>query len=244
MQNKYSYYWFDKALTNDQCDRIIELGENRLSKLKKEGISTDATTFGRTHKGAENAGNVSIEDKTEEDIKDKDKKVYIRDSEVSWFGGENDYWVYNLLTPYLAEANKKSGWKYDYDYHESIQFTKYGQNQFYGWHYDGAGDHHNVYRKITSDKKDMKQVEDSRMWGKVRKLSMTVNLSFAHSYEGGNLKFDNGPHHKGERFYECTEIRPRGSIIVFPSYIYHQVTPVTSGTRYSLVMWTIGKPFK
>jgi PKHD-type hydroxylase len=243
MLTKYSYYWFNKALTDDQCDRIIENGENRIKNLKKEGISTEATTFGETHKGAKNAGKISIEDKTESEI--GNKKVYIRDSEVSWFGGDQDQWIYSLLTPYIAEANQKAGWKYDYDYHECIQFTKYGLNQFYGWHIDGEGDHFNVYRKPNpNSKRTLKQVDDERMWGRVRKISMTVNLSPENSYEGGNLKFDYGPHFKGKRFQECTEMRPRGSIIIFPSFLHHQVTPVTSGTRYSLVMWTIGKPFK
>ena len=41
-----------------------------------------------------------------------------------------------------------------------------------------------------------------------------------------------------------TEIRPRGSIIVFPSFVWHRVTPVTKGTRYSLVVWSLGYPFK
>ena len=53
-----------------------------------------------------------------------------------------------------------------------------------------------------------------------------------------------GPHASGKRFHEVEEIRPQGSIIVFPSYVYHQVTPVTRGTRYSLVLWSLGQPFK
>ena len=42
----------------------------------------------------------------------------------------------------------------------------------------------------------------------------------------------------------CTEIRPQGSVIVFPSFVWHRVTPVTKGTRYSLVLWTCGQPFR
>ena len=42
----------------------------------------------------------------------------------------------------------------------------------------------------------------------------------------------------------CEEIRPKGSIIVFPSFLYHQVTPITKGTRYSLVMWVLGRPWQ
>ncbi|NBV29176.1 2OG-Fe(II) oxygenase, partial [bacterium] len=30
----------------------------------------------------------------------------------------------------------------------------------------------------------------------------------------------------------------------FPSHVYHQVTPVTRGTRYSLVLWAMGQPFR
>ena len=56
--------------------------------------------------------------------------------------------------------------------------------------------------------------------------------------------FDYGHHTDEDRFYECKEIRPQGSMIVFPSYTYHCVTPVTKGTRYSLVLWANGEPFK
>ena len=38
--------------------------------------------------------------------------------------------------------------------------------------------------------------------------------------------------------------KPRGSIIIFPSHLWHRVKPVTKGTRYSLVIWALGKPFK
>ena len=43
---------------------------------------------------------------------------------------------------------------------------------------------------------------------------------------------------------KATEILPKGSIIIFPSFVWHRVKPVTKGTRYSLVMWNLGKPFK
>ena len=88
-----------------------------------------------------------------------------------------------------------------------------------------------------------KYSHDAKKWNKVRKISMTVNLSDPKDYEGGNLKFDLGPHVK-ERFKICHEIRPQGSLIIFPSFTYHCVTPVTSGTRYSLVLWCLGKPWQ
>ena len=86
--------------------------------------------------------------------------------------------------------------------------------------------------------------DNIHMWDKVRKLSMTVNLTNPNNYAGGNLKFDLGAHAGKKRFKVCEEIRPQGSIIIFPSFTYHCVTPVTRGTRYSLVLWSLGKPWQ
>ena len=73
---------------------------------------------------------------------------------------------------------------------------------------------------------------------------MTLNLTTPDQYKGGNLKFDFGPHAGRGRFKTCKEIRDQGSMIIFPSFLHHQVTPVTSGTRYSLVIWSLGRPFR
>ena len=86
--------------------------------------------------------------------------------------------------------------------------------------------------------------QDKNKWGKVRKISMTVNLNNPNEYEGGNLKFDLGPHAKEERFKVFNDVRMQGSVIIFPSFMYHCVTPVTSGTRFSLVLWLLGKPWQ
>jgi PKHD-type hydroxylase len=255
MELTNSYYWFKEALTPEQCQKIIDLGTKQIEDDKKSGISTDATTRGFSHKqGLEkDKGDViSQSDKTVEELKKEKEKldnVYIRDSEISWLV---DQWLYDLVYPYLHEANEKAGWKYDFDFSEPFQFTKYGLNQFYGWHADGLGDHCNTYRRFIPGvhEKDSRgnyptgYTENHNIIGKVRKLSMTINLNKPGEYEGGNLKFDYGPHSEGERYHECTEIRPQGSIIIFPSFIHHQVTPVTKGTRYSLVLWSVGPPFK
>ena len=99
---------------------------------------------------------------------------------------------------------------------------------------------------LTKDGKNLVPVftEDKKKWGKVRKISMTVNLNNPQDYEGGNLKFDLGPHFKGERFKVFDDMRTQGSVIIFPSFMYHCVTPVTSCTRYSLVLWLLGKPWQ
>ena len=99
---------------------------------------------------------------------------------------------------------------------------------------------------LRKDGKNLASIfsQDKKKWGKVRKISMTVNLNNPQDYEGGNLKFDLGPHFKGERFKVFDDMRTRGSVIIFPSFMYHCVTPVTSGTRYSLVLWLLGKPWQ
>ena len=254
MQVQNSYYWFESALTPDQCQKIIDLGVSEIERIKKAGGTAEATTFGDNHKQAMKDA-IPQSDKTIEEVKaevGEDKNIeqerYIRDSEISWL---NDQWLYDLIHPFLRTANKNAGWKYEWDFSESFQFTKYGPGQFYGWHADGNSCHFGRYKRFipgvsptTPDGRALKGYTDNpNMIGKVRKLSMTINLNKPGEYDGGNLKFDFGPHATGKRFHEVTEIRPQGSIIVFPSFTYHQVTPVTRGTRYSLVLWSLGQPF-
>ena len=254
MQCKNSYYWFESALTPDQCQKIIDLGVSEIERIKKAGGTAEATTFGDNHKQAMKDA-IPQSDKTIEEVKaevGEDKNIeqerYVRDSEISWL---NDQWLYDLIHPYLRTANNNAGWKYEWDFSESFQFTKYGPGQFYGWHADGNSCHLGKYKRYipgvspTTPKGTIPKgyTENPNMIGKVRKLSMTINLNKPGEYDGGNLKFDFGPHAAGKRFHECVEIRPQGSIIVFPSYVYHQVTPVMRGTRYSMVLWSLGQPF-
>ena len=259
MQVRNSYYWFEKALSPENCQKIIDMGEKQLQEIRKSGGSTEATTFGDNHKQAfEKEGKEVIpqKDETVEDIKKRvgeDKNIeqtrYVRDSEVAWF---NDDWLYDLIHPFIHRANKDAGWKYNWDYSESFQFTKYNPGGFYGWHADGNSCHFGRYKRfipgVSPTLKDGRPprgyTTNPQMVNKIRKLSLTLNLNKPGEYDGGNLKFDFGPHAGGKRFHECTEIRPQGSLIVFPSYVYHQVTPVTRGTRYSLVLWSLGEPFK
>jgi PKHD-type hydroxylase len=70
-----------------------------------------------------------------------------------------------------------------------------------------------------------------------RKLSMVVQLSDPSEYEGGELEiFTSEP--------KVTIQKKRGYIAIFPSYIVHRVTPVTKGSRQSLVTWVSGPKFK
>ena len=75
---------------------------------------------------------------------------------------------------------------------------------------------------------------------------MTVSLSDPKDYKGGELEFDfrNKDPDKKPSIQKCTEILPKGSLVVFPSFVWHRVCPVKKGSRYSLVIWNLGYPFK
>ena len=165
---------------------------------------------------------------TKDQIKNMKRK---RNSDLVWL---NDNWIYKELHPYIHEANKSAGWNYEWDRSESCQFTKYKLNQYYDWHCDSW---------------DKPYEKKGPQLGKIRKLSMTCQLTDGSEYEGGELEFDfrnYDPHMREETKHlrQAKEILPKGSIIVFPSFVWHRVKPVTKGTRYSLVMWNLGYPFK
>jgi PKHD-type hydroxylase len=158
----------------------------------------------------------------------KKKLKKIRNSNVAWL---NDPWIYNEIIPYIKEANIKAGWNFQWDNSETCQFTKYKLNQYYHWHCDSYQFPFNT-------------PNDPIKHGKIRKLSVTVSLSNPEEYKGGELQFDCLNKHRKSNIITCKEILPKGSLVVFPSFVWHQVKPVTKGTRYSLVIWNLGDPFK
>ena len=151
----------------------------------------------------------------------------LRKSNVSWI---SDRWIYNLIHPYIHTANRNAGWNFQWDWSESCQFTIYKPGQFYDWHCDSWS---KPYEKEGQNK------------GKIRKLSVTVSLSDPKDYTGGELEFKPIDNNTGKQYKQtCKEILPKGSICVFPSHVWHRVKPVKKGTRYSLVIWSCGWPFK
>jgi PKHD-type hydroxylase len=155
-----------------------------------------------------------------------------RNSDVTWI---DDVWVYKEIQPYIHKANKNAGWNFQWDRSEACQFTKYKHGQYYDWHCDSWDKPYNK--------------PNTKNHGKIRKLSVTCQLTDGSEYEGGELEFDfrnYDPHMRDESKHlrKAKEILPKGSIIVFPSFVWHRVKPVTKGTRYSLVLWNIGYPFK
>lgn len=82
-----------------------------------------------------------------------------------------------------------------------------------------------------------------KMWSRLkprdtRKISLSIQLSDDKDYEGGDFQFFTHKDIKGSRAINMS--RKKGTMFLFPSYCEHQVTKVTKGERFSLVIWARG----
>ena len=150
-----------------------------------------------------------------------------RDCRVAWI---EEPWIYDILNPFIQEANKEAGWNFQWDWNETCQFTIYKKDQYYGWHADQAS---TPYTNVAS----------KNINGKTRKLSLTLQLTDEKNYTGGDFQFKWMHSIKGIDTKTVKDLRGIGTIIVFPSFVYHRILPVTKGKRESLVNWSIGKNF-
>ena len=154
-------------------------------------------------------------------VKDKDKKnLKTRNTDIVFI---DEPWLYREIQPFTNIANKNANWNFDIDWTEQIQFGRYKKNSHYDWHCDST----------TLNKNNS-----------YRKLSTIVMLSNPSDYEGGQLKFQFRNNVDPTIEDTLVDGNLQGNIIVFPSYVWHKVEPVTKGVRYSLVTWTWGPPFK
>ncbi len=161
-----------------------------------------------------------------------------RNSTVRWF---MDAGFESILRQSIDVANYVAGWRYDIVKPEMLQFTEYNIDGHYNWHTDGQGDHHSTRNWSIDEKpKNLRSTKDPFLLGTVRKISVSVILN--DDYEGGNLEFmELGEYGK----IITTSVKPKiGTCIIFPSFVNHRVSPVTKGTRYSVVAWYGGPPFK
>ena len=185
-------------------------------------------------RGNEEKENVALTGKFENTSEDKLTEEQINDlktqrnSNIAWL---SDSWIYRSIHPFIHQSNQNAGWNFDWDFSEACQFTKYKINQYYNWHCD-------------SWDKPYNKPDDLNTNGKIRKLSVSCQLTDSSEYEGGELEFQPRDGEDPSLIVPCNEARKKGSIIVFPSHVYHRVKPVTKGIRYSLVIWNLGFPFK
>ena len=147
----------------------------------------------------------------------------IRKTDVAFVepDGNEDNKVNEVAWDFLNEANTRQ-FNYEIESYQLVQFARYRDGGHYGWHRD-------VNESAISPN------------GEMRKLSLTLCLTDPKEYEGGELQFFNGE--RPEKQMVINDIQDQGSVIVFDSRDWHRVTPVTKGTRYSLVCWSVGPNF-
>ena len=137
----------------------------------------------------------------------------IRRSEVTWISPESEFkWVFDRLAHVTSSLNSEF---FNLDltgFGESLQLTNYTSinTGMYTWHQDMG-------------------------IGVSRKLSVVTFLTDASEYEGGHFELIITNPNEPVRVK-----KQRGLTIAFPSWMIHQVTPVTSGSRQSLVAWVTG----
>ena len=131
--------------------------------------------------------------------------------------------VNEIVWGFIREANRLY-FNYKLDYFQAIQFARYRDGGHYDWHQDAS--------------------ELAEGQNEQRKLSLTLSLTDHTTYEGGLLQFYNGNRQYEDKDHDIErDIKSVGTAIVFDSRDWHRVTPVTKGTRYSLVCWTVGPNF-
>jgi PKHD-type hydroxylase len=143
-------------------------------------------------------------------------KTDVRDSKISWLYPVDDMeWVFRRVTDITLNLNERF-FKFDlFGLNEGFQFTNYkAPSGKYGKHIDRS------------------------MNMAVRKLSISIQLTNPDEYQGGELKL-----YDGEEEGTIMD-KAQGTLIMFPSYVLHEVMPVTKGERNSLVTWVTGKQFK
>jgi PKHD-type hydroxylase len=137
-----------------------------------------------------------------------------RRSKVYWLPKTNEFLqIYRLFFELINRANQDFFHFRLSEIVESIQYTVYNSDEL------GFYDWH---IDMGPEKAD-------------RKLSLVCNLTDPSEYEGGELQLHTGQIIVPER--------EKGTVIIFPSYILHRVTPVTKGIRRTLVLWIEGPSF-
>ena len=141
----------------------------------------------------------------------------VRHSYNSWLYSDSidTEWIFRRITDAVLSLNNQF-WKFDLTVIEGLQFTRYqSPGQYYGPHCD------TLFQSV----------------GTMRKLSFSVQLTDPDQYQGGDLLF----HYGAEPVQAPRDV---GTILFFPSWMLHEVTPVTQGTRHSLVGWVHGPNFR
>ena len=152
-------------------------------------------------------------------LTDDGKNSEVRKSQIYWIP-KTCTWepLYQKIMSLVGQCNREFFSFEITSLQENLQYTEYDASYQgkYDWHFD---------------------VGEGPLNGG-RKLSVSIQLSDPSEYEGGELQFSLD----GDKVVVAE--KEQGTVIIFPSYLRHRVTPVTKGTRRSLVTWITGPPFR
>lgn len=126
-------------------------------------------------------------------------------------------WIYEKIYATVMNANSFF-WNYDIDFIETLELLKYS--------YDPNAKIQDHYDKHSDFGPNMNK----------RKLTYSATLSDPLEYKGGDLTLCLEK--------DITIPREQGQIVLFPSFQFHSVSNMEEGTRWSLVTWVSGRPFK
>lgn len=146
-----------------------------------------------------------------------------RRSKIRWFPRFDGrfFGLFGSLEMLFQEGNRQ-GFGFDLSMFREVQFAEYSSAYLgmYDWHLD-----------LDWTSPSLAQ----------RKLALSIQLSDPADYEGGELEL---------RQEDCRMLpdpqvlRQRGTVLMFPAFLWHRVVPVTRGVRYSLTAWYEGPCFR
>lgn len=139
-------------------------------------------------------------------------------------------WLYDTLWHLFRVINQR--WQFDVNSVSQAEILRYcSTGHKFDLHYDAG---------LLPD--------DGGIGKSVRKLSMIIQLSDSEEYEGCDFEIIEqlGGEESSRNIFEHMneESRKKGSVIVFPSYQRHRITPLISGERKSLVCWASGPDWR
>lgn len=149
-----------------------------------------------------------------------------RNSNIAWARPDDDNrWIFERLAWVIERINERF-YEFDLNGFESFQYTVYDgkNNQKYDYHMD----------TILGVDKPLDMPE-------TRKLSLSLILSDPSEYEGGEFYIQSGSPDQ-DKLLKMEQVK--GRVLAFPSFMIHGVSPVTKGTRESVVVWAEGPKFK
>jgi PKHD-type hydroxylase len=147
-----------------------------------------------------------------------------RTSHVNFHGiNDSNSWIFERINNIVEHVNNNF-YNFDLNGYNSFQYGEYRAEDrgHYNWHLDS------YIGQLSSN-----QFEQ-------RKLSLTLLLNDPEKdFSGGDFQFN-----LSEENSAVTVGLKKGTIIIFPSFLIHRVTEVTSGIRKSLVAWVVGPNFR